>query len=344
MFATRGSGRARGLAIAVVPLFIVAGCAESATTAGGDAEQCSDFPRSDIEFVVPYSAGGGFDTWARVVAPVMAEQLPSDVNIPVINREGAGGITGVTEVFGSPPDGSRLAITEPGILATAQISGTSDLDFSELDVIGRLTVGPEVVVVRSDSEWNSIEDVQAAAEDGPVLMGTGGLAAVNIVSFDALGIPFENVVHEGSSEALVSVIRGDTEIALFPLNSVAEGIRSGDLKPLLLVGTPPDEANPDADVVDGLATLDEATGQDGLGAALEQHRVVVAAPDTPDCMIETLDDALSATLADEGVQGRLDEAGLVPAHFGAADGQEVLQNTIDTLNEYQDLLRQSFEG
>lgn len=339
------------VALAVVPVLLAAACSDDSNSPtaesdqdGGDSGECADFPSSDIEFVVPYSAGGGFDTWARVIAPVLADQLPNGVDVPVINREGAGGITGVTEVFGSEPNGGQIVITEPGILATAQISGTSDLDFSQLAVVGQVTVGPEVIVVRADSEWASIEDVQGAAEGGPVLMGTGGLAAINIVSFDQLGIPFENVVHDGSSEALLSVVRGDTQIALFPLTSVAEGIRAGDLKPLLLVGTPPGDENPDAEVVDGVPTLDEATGQDGLGSALEQHRLVVTAPDTPECIVDALSTAVDSTFADDGFLGQLDDAGLVPVHLDAVEGQEILQNTIDTLNEYESLLAEAFQG
>lgn len=333
--------RAALVALAAVPALLVAGCAEDETSPTGSEGGDCEFDPGDIEFIVPYSAGGGFDTWARVIAPVLAEQLPDGPNVPVVNREGAGGITGVTEVYGSPPDGSRIVITEPGILATAQISGTSDLDFAQLSVVGQVTVGPEVIVARADSDWASIEDVQGA---GDVLMGTAGLAAINIVAFDELGIPFTNVTHEGSSEALLSVVRGDTQIALFPLASVAEGIRAGDLKPLLLIGTPPGEENPDADVVEGVQTLDEVTGKDGLGAALEQHRIVAAPPETPDCIVTAFSDALGTTFADTEFLGQVDEAGLVPAFLDAAEGQEVLQNTVDTLGEYADLLEENLEG
>lgn len=355
---TRTSHRSarRFLGLLALPVLVFAGCADDDNngdggTAGntndgnGDGSACEGYPTDDIEFVVPYSAGGGFDAWARLVAPVFAENLPNSVNVPVVNREGAGGITGVTEVYGSPPDGTRMVITEPGILATAQISGTSDLDFSQLSAVGRVTVGPEVIVANANSEWNTIEDVQAAAsEDSPVLMGTGGLAAINIVSFDALEIPFDNVVHEGSSEALLSVIRGDTQIALFPLSSVAEGIRAGDLKPLLVVGTAPGDENPDADVVEGIPTLDEATGEDGLGAALEQHRIVVGPPELPECIVQIQSDALTAVFEDPEFITQVEEAGLVPAHTDAAEAQGILQNTIDTLNEYSDLLEESFES
>jgi len=312
--------------------------------AGGEstaaASDCGGFPDGDIEFVVPYSAGGGFDTWARLIAPELQERL--GVSVPVVNREGAGGITGVTEVYGSKPDGQRIVITEPGILATTLLSGEVSTDFTSMVTLGRATVGPEVIVVKGDSPWNTIEDVQAEGRE--LLMGTGGLAAVNIISFDALGLPFTNVVHEGSSEALLSVIRGDTEIAIFPLGSVAEGVRGGDLKPLVVVGSEPGADNPDADVIEGVPTLDEVTGEDGLGAALEQHRMIVAPPGLSDCVVDTLADAITDTFESEEFQDLARDANLTPAHLGAAEAQEVFDGTFVTFERYQDLLAAQLEG
>jgi tripartite-type tricarboxylate transporter receptor subunit TctC len=270
--------------------------------------------------------------------------LANEPNIPVVNREGAGGITGVTEVFGSKPDGQTIVITEPGILATTQISGAVDTDFSQMTALGQVTVGPEVIVVKGDSAWESIEDVQETAADRTLLMGTGGLAAVNIIAFDALGLPFTNVVHEGSSEAILSVIRGDTEITVFPLSSVAEGIRSGDLKPLVVVGTFPDDTNADAEVVEGVPTLDEVTGEEGLGAALEQHRLIMGPPDLPQCVVDALSTAIGDTFADGDFDAAAREAGLSPVHLDAAEAQGVLENTITVLTEYKELLIEQLEG
>lgn len=333
----------RGLVLAVAAASVITLSACATQGGGGSAANCDDFPDGDIEFVVPYSAGGGFDTWARVIAPALQEQLPG-ANIPVINREGAGGITGVTEVFGSKPDGQTIVITEPGILATTQLSGAVDTDFSTLTALAQVTVGPEVIVVRGDSPWNSIEDVQAEASGGDLLMGSSGLAAINIIAFDQLGLPFTDVVHEGSSEAILSVIRGDTDITVFPLSSVAEGIRSGDLKPLVVVGTAPGSENPDADVVSGIPTLDEVTGQEGLGAALEQHRIIVGPPGMSECVVEKLSTGIANVFADSDFQAQVADAGLVPVHLDAEETQGVLQNTIDTLTEYKDLLTEQLGG
>ena len=359
------TGRARGAAPLAVLTLILAACSGTPAATGGGATTgpgattgadattvpatgaanpggCDGFPSGDIELVIPYGPGGGFDTWARLVAPQLQEHLPNNPNVVPVNREGAGGLVGVTEVLGAEPNGQTIVITEPGVLATQQIAGATEANFRELRAVGRLTVGPEAIVVAADSEWQSIEDVQAAAsEEDPLLMASGGIAAINIVSFNELELPYTDVPHDTSADALLSLIRGDTDIALYPLTSVASGIESGDLRPLVIIGDPPAEGQPNAELVEGVTSLDDATGNEGIGDALAQTRILAAPPGTPDCAIDILDQALADVFADEEFLGQLEEAGFIPVHGTAEEAQEVIEVTYATLEGYADLLREN---
>jgi len=314
----------------------------ASATAAAECE--GGFPSKDITLIVPYSPGGGFDTWARLVAPIMQKHLPNDPNVLVENKSGAGGLVGVTEAYGSPADGYTMAITEPGILVTSSIAGTTEIDPAQLRAIGRVAVSPEVIVVAGDSEWAGIEEIQAYAKTQPVKMANGGIAAINIVSFDALGLPFESVFHEGSSESILSVVRGDTDISIFTWTSMLDSIKAGDVKPVVLVGTPPTTPEePGFEEAQGVPTLDEVAGKDGLGAALEQHRIIVAPPGTPDCVVTILSDALQASLTDADLVAQAKAADLLPVPVDAAGTQQIIQNTIDTLNGYADLIKEKLE-
>ncbi len=352
------TSRARGAAsLLAVFTLILAGCSATpaATTTptaptstvapatiAATPDACAGFPSRDIEFVIPYGPGGGFDTWVRLVAPALQGHLPNDVNVVPVNREGAGGLVGVTEVLNTEPDGYTIVITEPGVLATQQIAGTTDANFRELRAIGRLTVGPETIVVASTSEWQTIEDVQAAVDEAnPLLMASGGIAAINIVSFDQLELPYNDVAHDTSSDALLSLIRGDTDIALYPLTSVASGIEGGDLRPLVLIGPAPEAGQPNAELAEGVPSLDELTGNEGIGDALAQTRIVAAPPATPDCVLEILDQSLADTFADEDFLAQLDGAGFIPVHGSAETAQGVIEITYETLEQYEDLIREN---
>jgi tripartite-type tricarboxylate transporter receptor subunit TctC len=112
----------------------------------------------------------------------------------------------------------------------------------------------------------------------------------------------------------------------------------------VVVGTAPGAENPDADAVTGVPTLDEVTGQDGLGAALEQHRIIVGPPGISECIVDKLSTGLTDVFSDSGFTSQAEEAGLVPVHLDADEAQGVLQNTIDVLTEYKDLLTEQLAG
>lgn len=350
-------GHARLAVAAVVTLMTAAACSTGApaTSPPGPtgtaaattpaAADCEGFPARDVELVVPYSPGGGFDTWARMVAPFMEANLPNDVNIVVTNKSGAGGLVGVTEVYGSAADGYKIAITEPGVLVTQQIAGTTEVDPTRLRAIGRFAVSPEVIFIGAENEhgWETIEDVQAYAATQPLKMAHGGVAAVNVVSMEALGLPYEGIFHEGSSESVLSVVRGDGEIAVFTWTSMIEHIQAGDIKPIVIVGTKDDEVMPAYDLAADVPSLDEASGQEGLDAALEQHRILVAPPETPDCVIDILSTAFLSAMEDPGLVAAAEEAELLPVPLGAADTQAIIQNVHDSFQQYADLIRESID-
>src|SRR5438105_10101773 len=57
----------------------------------GSARAAEVFPARNIQFLIPYAPGGGFDVYVRVIAPVMVNYLPRKVNIVPVNVAGGGG-------------------------------------------------------------------------------------------------------------------------------------------------------------------------------------------------------------------------------------------------------------
>jgi tripartite-type tricarboxylate transporter receptor subunit TctC len=320
------------------PATAAAATAAPATAAPVDCEK--GYPNKDVTLIVPYNPGGGFDVWARLVGPYLQTALPNKVNVLIENRAGAGGLKGMTSVFGSKPDGYTIGITEPGVLVTSQVAGTTEIDPAKFSALGQLTVSPEVMVVSTKSAYKTVADLQAAAASkGTVKMANGGVAAIQIVTFAALNIPFTSVVHEGSGESLLSVIRGDTDVSLYPLNTVLDYIKSGDMKPLVLIGTPPTAAMPGAAEMQGVPTLDSLVSKPGLGAGLEQHRILVAPPATPACVVSILSDALSAALANAELVAQAAKANLVVVALKAPDTQGIINATVSAIGAYADLVK-----
>src|SRR5260370_28135186 len=81
-------------------------CAVLASLGLAQAARGQDYPSKPIRVIVPYSAGGGTDIFARIIAKKLGERL--DVQMIVENRAGAGGIVGSEVVAQAPPDGYTL--------------------------------------------------------------------------------------------------------------------------------------------------------------------------------------------------------------------------------------------
>jgi tripartite-type tricarboxylate transporter receptor subunit TctC len=343
----------RGAALALIAgslMLVAAGCGDDSEDGGGGAAAASDcegYPSKDVEFIIPTDPGGGFDTWGRIVAPALEKTLPNGPNVLPINRPGAGTLAGTQEVYGSKPDGYRVVINDPAAITLGQIAGETQMDVSKFKAIGRVATTPEVIVTGEKSSYETMEDLAAAAEGGEeVRMGTAGLGASNVVALSRLGmpVPLEFTVHDGSGEAALSVVRGDTDYTMFPVTSVLDSIQSGDLKPLVVVGEVPAEGEPGAEELADVPTIDELTGEDGLGVVLQQHRVVMAPPETPDCVVTILSDALNESLADSEVISQAEEAGLIPAATDAAEAQAILDDNLATYQAEEDLLKEQLEA
>lgn len=77
----------------------------------------AEYPERPIEMIVAYSAGGGTDTAARTLAPFIEKYLGDGASISVVNKPGAGGEIGFTELGQAEPDGYTIGfINTPNIL------------------------------------------------------------------------------------------------------------------------------------------------------------------------------------------------------------------------------------
>ena len=333
----------------VLPLVLTA-CSGGSTDDGsgtndaaGDSDQCANYPSEDITLLVPYSAGGGFDAWARLLAPHIEENLGGDATVQVENQPGGGGMRAVNTVYASPPDGTTLLFTEPGYIAVNQILGltSEDFDLTNLTYLGQTTADPQIFVVAADSEIDTIEDL---AEASPVNHAGQDISPIETITYDAYGVEADYILHEGTSDVVLSVQRGDSDVTVASLSSILSFIEAGNVKPILYLGT--EEITPELIGYEHLQDVQTAaeTGHPELADTLEQHRVLVTAPDTPDCIADQLEDALATTLEDEEFLAAAQEAGLRVVPASAEEAATFAENTANTFAEYRDVLEAATEG
>jgi len=87
----------------------------------GDDIAGSAYPQRPIKVVVPFSAGGGSDTFVRILQRAIDEQQLLEEPLVIVNVPGAGGTIGSRRVKDARPDGYTLLLLHDGILTALTV-------------------------------------------------------------------------------------------------------------------------------------------------------------------------------------------------------------------------------
>ena len=298
----------------------------------GTLTAAAQYPQRDIEIVVPFNAGGGFDSYVRALAPYLERHLPGDARVIPRNVAGAGGRRGTTEVYRARPDGYTIgAFNLPGVLIPQLQQQRVGYDLSAITWLATLSADPYVLAVESASP---VQSVSALAErDGPILYGATGPGStayvVTTIVNARLGRPYEIVTgYTGSSDYLVGLLRGDVDAVLVNLAAARPYIDAGDIRALATFGAS-DAATASA-ATDALAAPELA--------ALRLVRMIGAPPNLPDDVATTLERALLAALADPGFADWLASTGNAVSPAGAAQTRATVNAMSDFYTTFAALL------
>ena len=226
--------------------------------------RCPEITGRTLRWIVPYSPGGGYDTYTRLVQPFFEAQL--GVEILVSNVTGAGGIVGSKAIAGAAPDGRTLGIINAPGLLTSRLSGVDAPDpASAFTILGRLANIQHVWVTSATSSLESIEDVFAKAEAGPILFAltdVGGTPFISAaVGAELLGIEATFLAgYPGTREQSLALIRGKRTSDRSPSSRFSDRIEAGDLRPILQISVEPIAAHP------SLRNVPLLGGPDGIAA------------------------------------------------------------------------------
>ena len=115
------------------------------------------FPSRLVRIVVPYPAGGGTDTLARLVADQLGRKWGQSAIVE--NIGGAAGNIGAAEVARAAPDGYTLLLASPGPIATNSfLYKDMPYDPARWTPIALLATGPYVLVLRKSFEGATVKD------------------------------------------------------------------------------------------------------------------------------------------------------------------------------------------
>jgi tripartite-type tricarboxylate transporter receptor subunit TctC len=278
---------------------VLSGCGsetQKASTAAGEnsGEQAKvQFPTKEIKLIVPYSPGGGFDTSARLIAPFMEKYLPNNVKVIVENKPGGQGNIGLGEVYNAEPNGYTIGIMNfPGNVVK-QVLGEANFDVTKYQYIGRITDTVYVAAASKKSGFTSLEDLKNASE---VVAGITNISSSDglgvFLSGEKFGLNTRLIPHEGSTEAVLSAVRGDVDWVQFPLQSIrASVVDSNELIPLWIYAN---ERHPDLPNTPTIVEL----GYEELLDTVSGHRILATSPGTPEEVVNILRDSFQKAIND----------------------------------------------
>jgi len=218
---------------------LIAGIFVVIVTDAAAADPSWTFPTRNLRFIGIATPGTTSDLIGRTVSEPLSRQIGQA--IVVENRGGAGGTLAAAAVARSEPDGHTLLLTSGAQSGMTWLYSNLPFDpvkdFSGVTTLAEL---PNVVVVPTQRNWNSLKDLIAAAKakPGALNFGSGGTGSSTHLMSEKLmlgaGISANHVPYKGTSEALIEVMTGRLDWIYTPTASVVSLLKDGRLKALIV--------------------------------------------------------------------------------------------------------------
>ena len=195
------------------------------------------YPERPVEFIVSFPAGGPMDLISRALADAIKDYFPQP--IVVVNKTGAGGAIGYSEVATAKPDGYTLGIpadtlvcVQPKFMPDVPYKGVDDWTY-----IIKTNIVPEIMIVGPDTPWKTMKEMldYAKANPGKIRVGHSGKASIGHLHLLDLmheaDVELTEVPFKGAAPSVTAVMGGHVEAACIGIQPAVMGnLKAGKLR------------------------------------------------------------------------------------------------------------------
>jgi tripartite-type tricarboxylate transporter receptor subunit TctC len=264
------------------------------------------YPMRTITLVVPFPAGGGVDTLARVVAEKLSVALKQTVLVD--NRAGAGGTIGARAVAKAEPDGYTLMLGHTGTTSInpslyANAGYDPRKDFVPIGLIASM---PVALIANPTFPAKTVAEVIEIAKRDPAKVnlgtppiGTGGYLTAEYFK-SAAGLDVQIVPYRGTAPLINDLVGGHVPVSFGVLPPAMGNIQAGTLRAIAVTGPKRFSLLPD------VPTASES-GLPGFDSVL--HYGLLAPARTPPAIVKLLSDELRTLVASDAVKQRIQNEG-----------------------------------
>lgn len=253
------------------------------------------YPDRPINLIVPYAAGGGTDTAARMLGKRLSELLGQQVIVE--NKAGAATQIGTNYVVRAKPDGYTLLMgtanlaTNPAFYSNLPYNAAKDLV-----PVAQVTDVPVYLFASAEGPLKSFDDILNQAKGSTLSYASAGVGSIPHLAGEIFArnakINLQNVPYKGSSEAVVAVASNQVPFSFDNLAPAYAQVKAGRLVPYAIATKDRSPTLPD------VPTLSEL----GYPVIAASWWGVLAPTGTPASIVETLNQKINAVLDEPEVQ------------------------------------------
>lgn len=272
------------------------------------AQSEADFFRGkNVNLGIPSDAGGGYDTYVRLLARHYQKHLPGNPNMVPQNVPGGGGLVQANRLFNTEPkDGTVIGLVRASVLYEGVFGNPqAKFDGRKFAWLGNLNADRDTCIFWHTTGIESPKDFYGKE----VLVGATGTGAMSFsfptVYNDVLGTKFKIIMgYKGTADRVLAMERGELQGACGLTTgtfraTLEQPYKEGKLKLATIAGLSNDPNFPDAaNILDEAKRPEQRQALEFLFAQMEIGRAMAAPPGTPAARIETLRKGFDATVKD----------------------------------------------
>jgi len=272
----------------------------------GVSAYAADYPTKPITLLIPYPAGGSTDVGGRIVAAIAEKMIGQP--IVVVNKAGAGGQVGWTELARQKPDGYYIGyINLPHILTTV-LDPERKAAFKAEDIVPIISqaLDPTTVSVRPDSPWKTLKDLinDAKKKPGQIPAGIVGYLQDDEIGYfqfaEAGGVELRRVYFDGAAPAITALLGGHVDVLFCTVGDNYTHWKAGRIRMLTIMDKERSKFYPDL----------PTTAELGYPGVLSASTRGIAAPKgVPEPIMKKLQEIFKAAMQTKEHIDRLEGAG-----------------------------------
>jgi len=307
----------------------------------------------NISWIIPYSPGGGYDEYARLIAPYLSKY--TGARIDITNLPGAGGMRGVNELYRAPANGLTIGMINGSALVTNELAGIAGANYEldKFEYMGRIIADPRILVISNQSGYATFEDIMNSSS--PIKIGATGLGGSTyvdaVISKMALQMDNVEIIHgfDSSSNVRQAILRGNIVGTWGSYGSAEDGIDSGYEVVVLQSGKERIEALKDVPAIFEFVSKSKNPARateilSAWDALIEVGRSVALPPETPAHRVDFLQEAFRLALADPELLETSVRAGR-PIDYATGDGiAEITRSALNMPEDIKNLFIQAIRG